>query len=268
MTTLQDTVAPASSPSSSPSFDGTGPSKGKRPVRVAVVDDDNDFRTALCLHLSDEGFEPVACAGGRAALDRLSTETVDVILLDWRMPEMNGMEMLRELRQRGTMTPAIFLTGLADDVFEEAALVGGAVDFIDKSRKLSILVRRIELIAEGQRPLPEAGPQPPLSQTRLGHLELRFDINRALWRDVPVDLTLTEFRMIAQLALRAGDDISYRDLYDLVHGKGFIAGFGNDGYRTNVRTFIKRIRRKFRALDPDFSCIENYARFGYRWTIR
>jgi two-component system response regulator ChvI len=267
MTNLQEPIAQAPFPAvKSPSDART--SGASRPVRVAVIDDDDDFRRALCFHLSDQGLEAVACSGGRAALEFLGAETADVILLDWRMPEMNGLEVLRELRQRGTMTPVIFLTGLADEVFEEAALAGGAVDFVDKSRRLSILMRRIELIVEGQRPLPDPSQQPPPSQVRLGQLELRFDINRAFWRSAAVDLTLTEFRMISQLAMRPGEDVSYRELYDLVHGKDFIAGCGSDGYRTNVRTFIKRIRRKFREIDHMFDCIENYARFGYRWTTR
>jgi two-component system response regulator ChvI len=266
MMTLQEHLASQSQ--TSPTVgDGTS-ADTKRPLRVAVVDDDADFRGTLCFSLSDEGLEPIACSGGRAALELLGAETVDVILLDWRMPDMNGMEVLRELRQRGTTTPVIFLTGLADDVFEEAALTSGAVDFIDKSRKLSILVRRIELIAEGQRPLPDPSQRPRPSQLRLGNLELRFDISRAFWRGAAIELTLTEFRMIAQLAMRPGEDVSYRELYDIVHGKDFVAGFGADGYRTNVRTFIKRIRRKFRELDNTFDCIENYARFGYRWTNR
>jgi two-component system response regulator ChvI len=267
MTTLQEPIGQAPLPAAK-SPDDVVAARSTRPVRVAVVDDDDEFRRALCFHLSDQGLEAISCSGGRAALELLGTESVDVILLDWRMPDMNGLEVLRELRQRGTMTPVIFLTGLADEVFEEAALAGGAVDFVDKSRRLSILMRRIELIAEGQRPLPDPSQQPPPSQVRLGQLELRFDINRAFWRGAAVDLTLTEFRMIAQLALRPGEDVSYRELYDLVHGKDFIAGCGTDGYRTNVRTFIKRIRRKFREIDGTFDCIENYARFGYRWTSR
>src|SRR5262245_49531736 len=149
MTTLLEHTAPLPSTAAS----GGVLAATKRPVRVAVIDDDDDFREVLCLHLADEGLETIACSSGRTALDLLKTESVDVILLDWRMPDMNGLEVLGELRQRGVTTPVIFLTGLADDVFEEAALASGAVDFIDKSRKLSILVRRIELIAESQRPL-------------------------------------------------------------------------------------------------------------------
>jgi two-component system response regulator ChvI len=96
-------------------------------------------------------------------------------------------------------------------------------------------------------------------------LELRLDINRAFWKGSAIELTLTEFRLVSHLALKAGEDVSYRELYDLVHGKDFLAGSGADGYRANVRTFIKRIRRKFKDLDPDFDEIHNYAGFGYRW---
>jgi len=235
-------------------------------VRVLLIDDDDEFRESLSLNLMDEGFAVAAFANGPSALEHLTGgESTDVILLDWRMPGMNGLEVLRELRQRGVSTPVIFLTVLSDDIYEEAALAGGAVDFIDKSRRLSILVRRIELIAEGQRPLPNASQQQPPPQVRLGALELRFDINRAFWKGTAVDLTLTEFRMVSQLALKPGEDVSYRELYDLVHGKDFLAGSGADGYRANVRTFIKRIRKKFRDVDAEFDQVRNYAGFGYQW---
>ena len=252
----------------SPSPASVAPAPAAVRVRILVVDDDDEFRESLSLNLVDEGFAVTTFANGPSALEYVAGgENAEVILLDWRMPGMNGLEVLRELRQRGVMTPVIFLTGLADEVFEEAALVGGAVDFIDKSRRLSILVRRIELIAEGQRPLPDPSQQQPPPQVRLGALELRFDINRAFWRGSAIDLTLTEFRMVSQLALKPGEDVSYRELYDLVHGKDFVAGYGSDGYRTNVRTFIKRIRKKFRDVDPGFDEIHNYAGFGYRWTV-
>jgi two-component system response regulator ChvI len=95
---------------------------------------------------------------------------------------------------------------------------------------------------------------------------LRSDTNRALWAGRVVDLTLTEFRIVTLLAERAGREVGYREIYDLVHGKDFVAGQGAEGYRANVRTFIKRIRKKFRDVDPGFDHFENYASFGYRWT--
>jgi two-component system, OmpR family, response regulator ChvI len=250
----------------SPSAAAGGPATAIPRVRILVVDDDDEFRESLSLNLMDEGFAVTTFANGPSALEHVAAgESADVILLDWRMPGMNGLEVLRELRQRGVMTPVIFLTALSDDIYEEAALAGGAVDFIDKSRRLSILVRRIELIAEGQRPLPSASQQQPPPQVRLGALELRFDINRAFWKGSAIDLTLTEFRMVSQLALKPGEDVSYRELYDLVHGKDFLAGSGADGYRANVRTFIKRIRKKFRDVDLEFDQVRNYAGFGYQW---
>ena len=246
---------------------GTKPST-TRHARILVVDDDEEFRQSLAYSLMDNGFDAVACASGPAALEYIGAgKSADLILLDWRMPGMNGLEVLRELRQRGTKTPIIFLTGLDDEVFEDAALASGAVDFIGKSRRLSILLQRIDLIAEAQRPPVNPSQQPPQAQVRLGSLELRMDMNRAFWRGAAVELTLTEFRMISRLALKPGEDISYRELYDLVHGANFRAGSGPEGFRTNVRTFIKRIRRKFRALDPEFDQIQNYAGFGYRWVV-
>ena len=238
-------------------------------IRIVIVDDDDLFRESLGLNLIDEGYEVTSFSGGQAALDHFATGgTADVLLLDWRMPGMNGLEVLRSLRRAGNTTPVIFLTVLSEDIYEQAALEGGAVDFIDKSRRLSILVKRLRLIAEGVRTAPTLVTEGRQSGDvlHLGHLELRFDVNRASWSGTPIDLTLTEFKIIALLALRTGEDVSYREIYDLVHGKNFVSGHGEEGYRANVRTFVKRIRKKLHAVDPERQHIRNYARFGYRWT--
>jgi two-component system response regulator ChvI len=236
-------------------------------ARIVLVDDDDSFRESLGLNLVDEGFQVVSFSGGVPALEHFEQgNTADAILLDWRMPGMDGLEVLRRLRRKGMSTPVIFLTVLSDDIYEEAALEGGAVDFIDKSRRLSILVKRLNLICDGLRSAPEAEAHPPADETlHLGSLELRFDTNRACWRGQGIDLTLTEFKIVALLAVRTGEDVGYRELYDLVRGKDFVAGYGAEGYRANVRTFIKRIRKKFRDVDGDFDHIFNYAGFGYRW---
>ncbi|HZT52236.1 MAG TPA: response regulator transcription factor [Stellaceae bacterium] len=234
---------------------------------MVLVDDDDSFRESLGLNLEDEGFSVVSFSNGAAALDHFEAGgTADAILLDWRMPGIDGPEVLRRLRRSGTATPVIFLTVLSDDIYEEAALEGGAVDFVDKSRRLSILVKRLNLICDGVRAVPEADARRPVGDTmRLADLELRFDTNRATWRGDTVDLTLTEFKIVALLAMRSGEDVGYREIYDLVHGKDFVAGYGAEGYRANVRTFIKRIRKKFRDVDGEFDHILNYAGFGYRW---
>jgi len=233
---------------------------------LLLVDDDDDFRESLGLNLIDEGYQVTSLSNGRDALTYLEDGgAADVVLLDWRMPNLTGLEVLRRLRRAEITIPVIFLTALSDDIYEEAALEGGAVDFIDKSRRLPILLKRLELIAEGTRPPADSDSQ-SVTTIRRGPLELRFDASRALWAGRTVDLTLTEFKIVTLLAEKAGQDVGYREIYDLVHGKDFIAGHGAEGYRANVRTFVKRIRKKFRDGDPGFDHIENYAGFGYRWT--
>jgi two-component system response regulator ChvI len=233
---------------------------------LVLVDDDDLFRESLTLNLIDEGYQVTSFGNGRDALAYLEAgSAADVVLLDWRMPNLTGIEVLRRLRRAGITTPVIFLTVLSDDTYEQAAFEGGAVDFIDKSRRLTILLKRLELIIAGVRSAVDPDPRQAVS-IRLGPLELRCETNRALWADREIDLTLTEFRIVRLLAEKAGQDVGYREIYDLVHGKDFIAGPGAEGYRANVRTSIKRIRKKFCERDPGFDRIENYAGFGYRWT--
>lgn len=88
---------------------------------------------------------------------------------------------------------------------------------------------------------------------------------RASWNGQQVELTHGEFKVVQLLAQRVGRDVGYREIYDAVRGVGFEAGQGPDGYRANVRAMVKRIRQKFRDLDPDFDAIETYPGFGYRW---
>jgi len=234
-------------------------------IRLLLVDDDDDFRESLGLNLLDESFAVTSFSNGADTLHFFdSGGTADVLLLDWRMPGMDGLEVLRQLRRRGIELPVIFLTALSDDIYEEAALEGGAVDFIDKSRRLSILLKRLDLIVERRRLRAEPAPAPP-DTIVIGSLTMRSDTSRAYWRGVELELTLTEFNILVLMVTRAGEDVAYREIYDLVHGKDFIAGYGAEGYRANVRTFIKRIRKKFRDADPEFDLIDNYAGFGYRW---
>ncbi|MFM2041996.1 MAG: transcriptional regulatory protein ChvI [Pseudomonadota bacterium] len=246
-------------------------------ARIVLVDDDDLFRESLGMNLADEGFEVVPFDRGHTALDWFAEGgAADLILLDWRMPRMDGIETLRQLRGRGVDVPVIFLTVLSDQIYEETALTGGAVDYVEKSRSLPILLKRMQNILQGRRPAGEEGAgqnQAPADGAagpiyRRGSLELRVDVARAFWTDTRIDLTLTEFNIVKLMATRAGEDVSYRDLYDLVHGKDFVAGYGPAGYRANVRAFIKRIRHKFRAVDAGFDEIENYPGFGYRWSDR
>jgi two-component system response regulator ChvI len=236
------------------------------PPHIVLVDDDDRFREALCLSLIDEGCEVTSFSGDARALEHFAAGgRADVVLLDWRKSGANGLEVLRGLRQSGTTMPVIFLTVLSGDIEEEAALQSDAADFIDKLRRLPLLVKRHRSIVEGTRSAPEMVERRVGDVVRLGRLELRFDTSRASWAGRRIDLTLTEFKIVALLALGAGHDVSYREIYDLVRRKNVATEYGDAGSRDCVRTFIKRIRKKFRDVDPEFEPIHNYARFGYRW---
>lgn len=232
---------------------------------ILVVDDDELFRESVSTNLVDAGYSTDAFADGTTAVDYLTnTPEADILLLDWKMPGMTGIEVLQRLRQEKIDIPVIFLTVLNDQIFEEAGLLGGAVDFIEKSRSFSILLKRIELILSGHKSR-NAAVADGQDAVRHGDITLRYDSRRALWKGANVGLTLTEFNIVAFLIEHSDRDVSYREIYDIVHGEGFLAGDGEIGYRTNVRAFIKRIRQKFRDLDPEFTQITNYPGFGYRW---
>ncbi len=230
---------------------------------IAIVDDDAVFLEAFAANLRDAGYQVAPFERGAEALAALSSGTpAGACIFDWHMPGLSGLELLRRLRGAGIATPVMFLTSLGQPMFEEVALDQGAVDFVDKTRSLNIILKRLALILD--RPAGPA-PAPVQSVVEVGALGLRLATKRASWQGVPVPLSVGEFDVVALLASRAGADVAYREIYDVVRGEGFIAGSGEDGYRANVRAIVKRVRRKFSDLDPAFDALENYSGFGYRW---
>jgi two-component system response regulator ChvI len=232
---------------------------------VMVVDDDELFLESVSTNLADAGYRTNSFLGGAEAIRYLSGgQGPDLVLLDWKMPGISGIEVMQRLRAERIEVPIIFLTVLSDQIYEEAGLLGGAVDFVEKSRSFAILLRRIELILGNEKRRWQAQKPAGNGKTHEG-LALRYDSRRVHWHEINVALTLTEFNIVAYLTEHADRDVSYREIYDIVHGEGFVAGDGEIGFRTNVRAFIKRIRQKFRDVDPHFSRIKNYPGFGYRW---
>ena len=230
--------------------------------RVLLVDDDALFCEVLGQNLSDEGYEVAKAQDGEAALSELSKpERFHAVLLDWRMPGLDGLGVLKLMREAGHTMPVLFLTALTDSVYEEAALALGAVDFIGKSRSLPVIIQRLSLIADGRKRATATGTE----LIRRGKLELRPLVGRAFLNDQRVELTLTEFTILQTLAETPKRDLSYREIYDLVHGEGFMAGWGEEGYRVNVRTMIKRIRHALRAIDDKFDSIKVHSGHGYYW---
>lgn len=231
-------------------------------IRVLLVDDDEDFREAAALGLEDLGFNVTTIPDGDAMVRYFTHgNACDAIILDWRLPLRVGADYLRSLRERNVTVPVIILTGLPEAAYENVALDNGAHDFIDKSRGLLIVAKRVRR-AVAARAL-AAAPADALVSS--GKLLLRVNESRAYWDGTDVNLTVTEFNIVRLMVTNADKHVTYRDIYDCVHHPGFIAGCGEDGYRTNVRSAIKRIRNKFRALDGQFCQIENFSAFGYRW---
>ncbi|WP_439815228.1 response regulator transcription factor [Zavarzinia sp. CC-PAN008] len=233
---------------------------------LLLVDDDSLFADTLSGNLEDEGYRVTCASDGAAALSLLDGHRYDLILLDWRMPGMDGLSALKAIRARLPDLPVIFLTSLADPLYEEAALDRGAVDFVEKNRSLGVILKRIRLSLDRVRQAAasggEAKPQPIATDEGI-----RLDVasGRAFWRGQEVPLTLSEFRVVRLMVERNGGDVTFRELYDAVRGENFRAGSGEDGYRANVRAMIKRIRAKFKELDDGFDRIDTYAGFGYRW---
>jgi two-component system response regulator ChvI len=235
---------------------------------LLLVDDDPLFADTLALNLEDEGYEVTLCRDGQAAVDKLREGlSVDLVLLDWRMPRLDGLATLKAIRPLAPNLPVIFLTSLGDPLYEEAALDKGAVDFVEKNRSFGVVLKRIHLGLARQQQAQAAAEQGNAGTPSSAdpHLQLRPDGSRVVWKGVEVPLTLTEAKVVTLLAARRGTDVTFRQIYDVVRGQGFLAGSGDNGYRANVRAMIRRIRQKFRDVDPTFDRLETYSGFGYRW---
>ena len=231
---------------------------------VVLVDDDDLYREALSADLADRGFAVSCFADAPSFLEAMDNGiAAQVALLDWVLPEMSGFELLGALRERGVGLPVVFLTGYSFVERELRALDRGAVDFVDKARGAEVLAHRLRVIIEAQRVLPVAGTTPEAELH--GDLVLHPATARALWRQLDVRLTITEYKIVALLVSRKGEPQTYRAIYDAAHYEGFIAGSGEQGHHTNVRSLVKRIRRKFLAIDSGFSEIGNVAHVGYLW---
>jgi len=232
-------------------------------IRVIFVEDDDDFREALSWQLEEAGFSVQGFANGSALLEAPDvTCDADLVILDWSLPSPSGIELLTQLRGRGLDLPVVFLTGHSPNDREALALDRGAADFVDKARGVDILVSRLRLLVRSRSVA--RGPQPD-TQLVCGKLVLRPAVSRAHWGGRDVGLTVGEYKIVHLLASNPDQDVTYRSIYDCLHYEGFIAGAGNDGYRLNVRSAIKRIRQKFLECDSTFDEIENYTAIGYRW---
>jgi two-component system, OmpR family, response regulator ChvI len=235
----------------------------EEPIRLIFVDDNDDYREAASAELADLGFMVESFADGPPMLASLADGIVaDVIVLDWSLPTMSGIDLLPRLRREGIQLPVVFLTGRASPTHEQLAFDRGAIDFVDKSRGVPILAKRIRVIVGSSKRPAELEVE---ETQHFGRLMLKPRVSQAFWDEIALDLSVSEFNTVRMLVCKAGNHVTYRAIYDCMHHVGFIAGSGEHGYRVNVRSSIKRIRNKFRLIDPEFAEIETYALFGYRW---
>ncbi|WP_448657789.1 response regulator transcription factor [Sphingomonas sp. CJ99] len=230
---------------------------------IALVDDDRNILTSVSIALQAEGFVTRVYSDGDAALRALIDNPPDLAVLDIKMPRMDGLELLRRLREKSRL-PVIFLTSKDDELDEALGLALGADDYIAKpfSQRLLIariraILRRSELVRTDADAAPLDGETAPLLAR--GRLTMDPARHAVLWDGKSVTLTVTEFLILETLAQRPGIVKTRNQLMD--------AAYQDDIYvddRT-IDSHIKRVRRKFREVDPEFDSIKTLYGAGYRF---
>ncbi|MGO4168524.1 response regulator transcription factor [Novosphingobium sp. YAF33] len=261
--TASSTPGPAGSPATgSPSSEETLPA----PVRqqsIALVDDDRNILTTVSIGLQAEGFATRLYTDGETALKALLENPPDLAIFDIKMPRMDGLHLLQALREQSSL-PVIFLTSKDEEPDEALGLAMGADDYITKpfSQRLLIariraILRRSELAKTSSEETVQENLPDPVTRGRLSLDPARHQVT---WNGEPVSLTVTEFLILEALALRPGVVKSRNQLMD--------AAYSEDVYvddRT-IDSHIKRLRRKFRGVDPEFSAIDTLYGAGYSFT--
>lgn len=228
--------------------------------RIALVDDDRNILTSVSMTLEAEGFEVDTYNDGQSALEAFNRKLPDMAVLDIKMPRLDGMDLLQRLRQKTSM-PVIFLTSKDDEIDEVLGLRMGADDYIKKPFSQRLLVERIRALLRRQEA--EAGdaagtPEDSKIMVR-GHLTMDPLRHAVTWKEQDVTLTVTEFLLLQALAQRPGFVKSRDQLMDVAY---------DDQVYVDDRTIdshIKRLRKKMRSVDTEFSAIETLYGIGYRY---
>ena len=229
---------------------------------IALVDDDRNILTSVAMALEAEGFAVRTFTDGAEALRGLTANPVDLAILDIKMPRMDGMELLDRLRKQSRL-PVIFLTSKDDEVDEVLGLRMGADDYIKKPFSQRLLIERIRALLRREATVREgvSGAAPDNTILR-GELMLDSGRHLCTWKSQTVDLTVTEFLLLKALASRPGHVKNRDQLMDAAYGESI---YVDD--RT-IDSHIKRLRKKFKAVDPEFAEIETLYGVGYRYRDR
>ena len=232
---------------------------------IALVDDDRNILTTVSIALQAEGYVTRLYSDGETALKALLESPPDLAVFDIKMPRMDGMELLNRLRRHSEL-PVIFLTSKDDEQDEEAGLELGADDYIAKPFSLRLLLARIRAILRRTEFRKDGAARPASDDEEPGEALVRGRLtmdparHHVTWGDRPVALTVTEFLLLEALAARPGVIKSRNSLMDAAYPDDV---FVDD--RT-VDSHLKRMRRKFRAIDPEFTAIETLYGAGYSFS--
>jgi len=227
---------------------------------IALVDDDRNILTSVSIALEAEGYRVETYTDGASALEGLMEQPPSLAIFDIKMPRMDGMELLRRLRQKSDL-PVIFLTSKDDEIDELFGLKMGADDFITKPFSQRLLVERVRAVLRRTqaRENAKAGIMPSTASLERGALVMDQERHTCSWNGKPVILTVTEFLILHALAQRPGVVKSRDALMDAAY---------DDQVYVDDRTIdshIKRLRKKFKAVDDSFEMIETLYGVGYRF---
>ena len=228
---------------------------------IALIDDDRNILTSLSIALEKEGFNIQTYLDGESALIGLSRTPPDLAVVDIKMPRMEGTELLTKLRKK-TSLPVIFLTSKDEEVDELLGLKLGADDFVKKSGGFStkVLIERIKV------QLRKKDTNLEDNKNIINHGKLRLDPTQleCEWdgKSLPDKLTTTEFLIVQELAKRPGNIKERSQLMDVAYRED------TDIEDRTIDSHVKRIRKKFKKVDNDFSAIETRYGSGYRWNVK
>jgi len=230
-------------------------------ARIALVDDDRSILTSVKMTLEGEGFEIDTYSDGQSALEAFYRKQPDIVVLDIKMPRMDGMDLLQKMRPK-ISSPVIFLTSKDDEIDEVLGLRMGADDYIKKPFSQRLLVARIRALLRRQAQFSDSLVVGEKGRHLLERGALTMDPMRhaVTWKDSEISLTVTEFVLLQALAQRPGFVKSRDQLMDVAY---------DDQIYVDDRTIdshIKRLRKKMRAVDSQFSCIETLYGIGYRYS--
>jgi two-component system response regulator ChvI len=227
--------------------------------KIALVDDDRNILTSVSMALEAEGYEVNTYSDGEDGYKGISSTPPDLVVLDIKMPRMDGMEVLAKIRESSTI-PVIFLTSKDDEVDEVIGLRMGADDYITKPFSQRLLIERIRTLLRRNN-FSETQEAKDDNDERIlrGNLVLDDSRHVSSWKGNQVDLTVTEYLLLKSLALRPGHVKNRDQLIDMAYGENI---YVDD--RT-IDSHIKRIRKKFRKIDPEFSQIETLYGVGYKY---